>query len=62
MMFILMKLADGYGLPEDLSLAYNNNYLTFQFVGITLQSPKKVKYQYKLAALTKTGVLCHQSQ
>ncbi len=40
-----------YGVPEHLSLAYNNNYLTFQFVGITLQSPKKVKYQYKLEGL-----------
>ena len=40
-----------YGVPEHLSLAYNNNYLTFQFVGITIQSPKKVKYQYKLEGL-----------
>ena len=40
-----------YGIPEHLSLAYNNNYLMFQFVGITLQSPKKVKYQYKLEGL-----------
>jgi len=40
-----------YGLPEHLSLAYNNNYVTFQFVGITTQSPKKVKYQYKLEGL-----------
>ncbi len=37
-----------YGLPENLSLAYDNNYLTFQFVGITIQSPKKVKYKFKL--------------
>ncbi len=42
-----------YGTPENLSLAYNNNYLTFQFVGITLQAPKKVKYQYKLDGLDK---------
>lgn len=40
-----------YGLPERLSLAYNNNYLTFQFVGITIQSPKKVRYQYMLEGL-----------
>jgi ligand-binding sensor domain-containing protein len=37
-----------YGVPENLSLPYNNNYLTFQFVGITTQSPKQVKYKYKL--------------
>ena len=40
-----------YGIPEHLSLAYNNNYLTFQFLGITIQSPKKVKYKYKLEGL-----------
>ncbi|MDX2071820.1 MAG: two-component regulator propeller domain-containing protein [Haliscomenobacter sp.] len=40
-----------YNLPEQLSLAYNNNYLTFNFVGITLQSPGKVKYQYQLQGL-----------
>ncbi len=39
------------GIPERLSLAYNNNHLTFHFVGITIQSPKKVKYQYKLEGL-----------
>jgi ligand-binding sensor domain-containing protein/signal transduction histidine kinase len=40
-----------YGVPEHLSLAYNNNYLTFQFVGITMRSPKKVKYKFKLEGL-----------
>jgi signal transduction histidine kinase/streptogramin lyase len=42
-----------YSIPEHLSLAYNNNYLTFQFLGITLQSPKKVKYRFKLEGLDK---------
>ena len=42
-----------YGVPERLSLAYNNNYLTFLFVGITTNSPKKVKYRYKLEGLDK---------
>lgn len=37
-----------YGLPINLSLAYNNNYLTFKFIGITQSQPKRVKYQYKL--------------
>jgi serine phosphatase RsbU (regulator of sigma subunit) len=40
-----------YGLPENLSLAYNNNYLTFNFIGITMGQSKKVKYQYKLEGL-----------
>jgi ligand-binding sensor domain-containing protein/class 3 adenylate cyclase len=47
------SLSKWYSMPENLSLAYNNNYLTFQFVGITIQSPKKVKYQYKLEGLDK---------
>jgi ligand-binding sensor domain-containing protein len=32
-----------YNLPENLSLAYNNNYITFNFIGITQNQPKKVK-------------------
>ena len=40
-----------YGLPEHLSLTYDNNYLTFRFVGITMRSPGKVRYQYKLEGL-----------
>ena len=46
-------LTKWYGLPEHLSLAYNNNYLTFNFIGITLKSPKKVKYQFKLDGIDK---------
>jgi ligand-binding sensor domain-containing protein len=42
------QVSKWYGIPLDLSLAYDNNYLTFQFVGITTESPRKVKYQYKL--------------
>ena len=40
-----------YGLPEHLSLAYNNNYLAFNFIGITQKQSKKVKYHYKLEGL-----------
>ncbi|RLD56383.1 MAG: hypothetical protein DRJ05_11405, partial [Bacteroidetes bacterium] len=40
-----------YGLPENLSLAYNNNYLTFNFIGITMKQPKNVKYKYKLEGI-----------
>jgi len=36
------------GLPENLSLAYNNNYLTFIYIGITQLQSQKVKYQYKI--------------
>jgi len=44
-------LSRWYNLPENLSLAYNNNYLTFNFIGITMAQPKKVKYQYKLEGI-----------
>lgn len=38
-------------LPEKLSLAYNNNYLTFSFAGVTMVQPANVKYQYRLDGL-----------
>jgi len=44
-------LTKWYTLPDNLSLAYNNNYLTFNFIGITMNQPKKVKYQYILEGL-----------
>jgi ligand-binding sensor domain-containing protein/signal transduction histidine kinase len=40
-----------YNLPEHLSLAYKNNYLTFNFIGITMVQSKNVKYQYKLEGM-----------
>ncbi|MDB5284870.1 MAG: adenylate/guanylate cyclase [Bacteroidota bacterium] len=40
-----------YGLPQHLSLNYNNNYLTFNFIGITQKGPKKVRYKYKLEGI-----------
>ncbi|MEI7500865.1 MAG: two-component regulator propeller domain-containing protein [Bacteroidota bacterium] len=42
------SLSKWYFLPENLSLAYNNNFLTFNFIGITQKRPRNVKYQYKL--------------
>jgi len=41
------------GLPENLTLAYDNNYLTFNFIGITQKQSKKVRYQYQLAGIDK---------
>ena len=40
-----------YGVPRNLNLAYDNNYFTIQFLGVTIQSPNKVRYQYKLEGL-----------
>ncbi|MCF8423360.1 MAG: SpoIIE family protein phosphatase [Bacteroidia bacterium] len=38
-------------LPKDLILPFNKNHITFQFTGISLTAPEKVKYQYKLDGL-----------
>lgn len=35
-------------LPEHLSLPYNNNNLTFNFIGVHMQSRNHIRYQYKL--------------
>ncbi len=36
------------GLPQNLSLEYNQNYLTFYYSGIYLSNPDKVQYRYML--------------
>ncbi|MEO5997766.1 MAG: two-component regulator propeller domain-containing protein, partial [Chitinophagaceae bacterium] len=45
------SLSRWYNIPEHLNLTYNNNYLSFSFIGITTKSPQKVKYRYKLEGL-----------
>ncbi len=42
---IFMRDAD---FPEEGIFSYDQNHLTFSFVGISLTNPEKVKYQYKL--------------
>lgn len=37
-----------YHLPVNLVLPYNQNHLTFEFIGISLKVPEKVKYQWML--------------
>src|SRR5690606_10878065 len=44
-------LSRWYGVPENLSLRYDNNHITFQFVSINTHSPKKIKYQYQLEGI-----------
>jgi len=44
-------LSRWYGVPENLSLPYDNNHLTFQFVGINTHAPQKIKYQYQLEGI-----------
>jgi signal transduction histidine kinase/ligand-binding sensor domain-containing protein len=40
-------------IPEQLKLRYNNNFITFEFVGITSNKPDHVKYQYFLEGFDK---------
>ncbi len=47
----LDSVSKWYNAPQGLSLACNDNYLTFHFTGITLQSPGMVKYQHRLEGL-----------
>jgi signal transduction histidine kinase/ligand-binding sensor domain-containing protein/AraC-like DNA-binding protein/DNA-binding NarL/FixJ family response regulator len=49
--FQFKSVSKWYNVPKGLSLAYNNNYLSFHFTGITLQSPSLVKYQHQLEGL-----------
>jgi signal transduction histidine kinase/ligand-binding sensor domain-containing protein len=46
--FKFTGLSKWYSLPENLSLAYNNNYITFNYIGITQKNANKVMYQYIL--------------
>ncbi|MDQ3046539.1 MAG: SpoIIE family protein phosphatase [Bacteroidota bacterium] len=39
--------------PDDARFSYNQNHLTFQFVGVSLSNPEKVQYQYKLEGFDK---------
>jgi len=49
--YTFSNVSSWYGVPENLSLTYNNNYLTFNFIGVTMNQPKRVKYQYKLEGM-----------
>ena len=51
--FNFKGLTKWYNLPENLSLSYNNNFIAFDFAGITMNRPHNVKYQYKLEGLEK---------
>ena len=49
--FNFSSLTSWYNQPENLQLAYNNNYITFQFIGITTNRPKQIRYKYFLEGL-----------
>jgi hypothetical protein len=39
---------DWYGLPTDLVLPYDQNHLSFEFIGVNHKNPTKVGYKWKL--------------
>ncbi len=47
------QLSRWYNLPDHLSLRYDNNYISFDFIGITMSQPQNVKYQYQLEGFEK---------
>ena len=49
--FRFASLQPWKGVPEQLSLAHRNNFLSFHFIGIATQSPQKMRYQYKLEGI-----------
>ena len=49
--FNFSGLTPWYNQPENLQLAFDNNYITFQFIGITTNRPKQVRYRYFLDGL-----------
>ncbi len=40
-------------LPYNLNLSYDKNYLTFNFIGVSLTTPTKVSYKYLLKGIDK---------
>ncbi|RMG38147.1 MAG: PAS domain S-box protein, partial [Methanobacteriota archaeon] len=41
-------------IPPDHQFKYNQNHLTFEFIGISLSNPQKVRYQYQLEGFDET--------
>lgn len=48
------KKIDKSGLPIDLTLPYDKNYLSFDFIGLDLTNPDDVEYRYKLSGFDST--------
>lgn len=42
---------DNYNLPVNLNLPYERNYLVFNYAGVSLTAPTKVRYRYMLKGL-----------
>lgn len=49
--FNIASISKWYNLPAQLSLAYNNNNIGFDFAGIDMHQPQNIEYQYRLEGL-----------
>lgn len=49
-------------LPVNLTLPYDKNYLTFNFIGVSLTTPGKVTYRYKLEGFDKDWRLSNKTE
>ncbi|TVQ86019.1 MAG: hybrid sensor histidine kinase/response regulator [Bacteroidetes bacterium] len=59
----LSGITPWYGLPENLRLKYNNNYIVFNYVGIATRFNKQLRYQYMLDRLEEDwNVLTHRTE
>ena len=46
-------LSSWFGLPKNLILPYDQNHISFDFSGVDLKTPEKVRYQYRLDGLDR---------
>lgn len=44
-------LSPWYHIPEQLSLAFNNNFLSFNYAGISMHQPHLILFRYKLEGM-----------
>ncbi len=45
------ELLKSTGVPSGLVLPYDNNFISFEFIGVDVNKPQSVKYQYQLEGL-----------
>lgn len=43
-----IRLLEWFSIPQELTLKYNQNHITFDFDGLYLRNPEKVRFRYKL--------------
>ncbi|MDX2171797.1 MAG: two-component regulator propeller domain-containing protein [Bacteroidota bacterium] len=53
---------DNRNIPFNLELPYDKNYLTFNFIGVSLTTPKKVLYKYMLKGIDKDWRLSEKTE